>query len=256
MCRPSVPISVAIITKNEELHIENCIKSCKSFHEVVVIDDYSSDETVHIAKECGAQVYSHPFENFSKQKQYATNLCNKDWVLLLDADERLTPDLEKEIAELKLIPTTAYKIKRSNFFKGAPVQYSGWQNDCVVRLFNKKIAGLDGRRVHEKIVGAPDEILLRNSIEHHPYHDNSQVKKKTALYANLAAMQAIRSGINRNSLINPTIRGTWSFLRTYVLKLGFLDGKTGLEISIMGFRYTKMKYQIYFQKTSVSKIIK
>jgi len=256
MPKSTIPISVAIITKNEELHIQECLKSCADFREVVVVDDYSSDETVNIAKECGAKVYTYPFESFSKQKQYAVNLCNNEWVIVLDADERITPNLSKEIADLELTPTTAYKIKRANFFKGKPVRYSGWQNDCITRLFNKTIAGLDGRMVHEKITGASTEIVLKQSLQHHPYNDDFQVQTKTELYSNLAAEHAMIQGRKRCPLIKPTIRGAWSFLRTYIFKLGLLDGKAGFEIAIMGFRYTKLKYQIYFQKMSANQSVK
>ena len=131
-------ISVAIITKNEAGNIKSAINTCTKFDEVVVLDSGSSDMTLLIAEAAGAICHQSPWEGFGKQKQRAVMLCKNDWILSLDADECLSNELINEILSLDLDnPKVAYRFKRSNYFLGTRVRFSGWQNDFVIRLFNK-----------------------------------------------------------------------------------------------------------------------
>ncbi len=145
-------ISVTIITGNEEDNIRECLESVKWADEIIVVDSESSDKTVEIAKEYTDKVFIHKWEGYASQKNYALNLATNDWILSIDADERVTPDLAEEMINSSLDQHNGYKIRRENYFIGKKITGCGWGNDYQVRLFKKNRTKLSNRLVHEGFI--------------------------------------------------------------------------------------------------------
>jgi glycosyltransferase involved in cell wall biosynthesis len=237
------PISVAIITLNEAKNIQACIESAVGLGPVIVVDAESSDQTAEIARQCGATVFQRSWTNFSEQKQSAVETCDTDWVLVLDADERLVPSLLAEISHLDLSdPGVAYAIPRTTFFLGRAIKYCGWRPDYVIRLFNKSRVRFNNRPVHESVIGYQSLEYLTESIHHFSYPTRADVIRKIDQYSRLGAEQIAHN--QRAHWFSPFTHASWSFFRTYVLKAGFLDGYPGFEIARMNAQTTFRKYLI------------
>ena len=190
-------VSVAIITKNEEANIRGCIASCSWADEIVIIDSHSTDATVEIASSLGARVLKKQFSDYSTQKQFAVDSCQNDWVLSLDADERIEKDLYLALSTID--PSRielAYTLNRVNHFFGQKVNFSGWKNEQVVRLFNRNKSRFNNRIVHEKIIGYDRSIPLGIRILHYPYRNNSQIQEKIRNYAELGATEIMKKRKN------------------------------------------------------------
>ena len=236
-------ISIAIITYNEELNIGDCIDSASELGPITIVDSGSSDRTEEIAKAAGTQVLYKQWTNFSTQKQYAVNHCISEWVLVLDADERLTPPLIDELKGLSLDdPSVAYAIPRRTFFLGKEVKHSGWTPDYVTRLFNKNHCKFNGRAVHETAIGFTQLKKLKNALLHYSYQLKSEIDAKIDQYSDLGA-QTISAKRTYIPSVECFLRASWIFFKTLFIKLGFLDGKTGVAIAVMNFRSTYLKYK-------------
>lgn len=236
-------ISIAIITHNEEGNIGACIQSVKKLGLIVVVDSGSTDQTAKNISTTDAKLLFKPWINFSIQKQYAVDNCPTDWVLILDADERLTAQLIEEIKNLVLNdPSIAYAIPRRSFFLGDEVKYCGWRPDYVIRLFNRNYCKFNGREVHETIIGFKKVQYLKNSLVHYSYQSEADIDKKVSLYSDLGA-QAISTKRTKIPPFEPVLRATWIFLKTFLLRLGFLDRLTGFRVSMMNYESTYLKYK-------------
>lgn len=238
-------ISVAVITKNEETNISRMITSCNSFNEIVIVDSGSDDSTVETAISLGARCIKSWWRGFGAQKQFAVESCSNDWVLSLDADEELSDALSQEIKRLSLDDfTLAFEFKRVSYFLGKPVRFSGWQNDYVVRLFNRKKAHFSNDLVHEKITGYENKIrLARGIIYHYSYRSKDDVDRKIQLYGELGAQKLLETGVKPTGLYLAHAKSIFAFVRTFILRLGFLDGKTGFQIANMNREVTLKKYK-------------
>jgi glycosyltransferase involved in cell wall biosynthesis len=201
-----------------------------------VIDSGSSDKTVKIAEALGARVIHQPWLGFGNQKRFAVANANTDWFLSLDSDEYLSNTLAEEIRSLCLDNTSkAYRINRRSFFLGQEVRFCGWNPDWVTRLANRQCCNFTEDLVHEKLTGHVSEEPLKGLIYHNSYTTEEEVTKKTELYG-LLGQRSRR--INKNRLAV----ATWSFFRTYVLRLGMLDGITGVRIAMMNAKTSYIKY--------------
>ena len=238
-------ISISIITKDEERNIERLLASCEGFKDIVVIDSGSNDQTVEIANALGATCLEMQWMGFGLQKQLAVEACQYDWVLSLDADEELSSELLTAISRLELSdPSTAFEFKRKSYFLGRPVNFSGWQNDCVVRLFNRTTSNFSDQLVHEKIIGYNKKIRVNDGcIYHHSYQSEDDVNRKTDLYGSLGAEELARNRRTPYSSLMIAAKSVFAFFRTFILRLGILDGPTGLRISLMNAKVTYGKYQ-------------
>lgn len=236
-------LSVIIITKNEADNIRACLESASWADEIIVVDSGSADDTVAICKELGAQVYVHDWPGFGKQKNRALGYATKDWVLSLDADERVTPELQAQImsamAEAKC---AGYYLPRFSQFCGKFIRHSGWYPDYVLRLFRRGTANFSGDLVHEKLLLNGTTGKLHSPLLHYSYRTADDVERKVQHYAASAARQMSSAG-KRATLLDAPLRGGWAFLRTYLLRLGLLDGKAGLAIARMNARTTYLKYK-------------
>lgn len=233
-------VTVVIITKNEEANISDCLMSCRDFKHRLILDSGSTDGTQKIAMQLGATVIHQDWLGFGSQKRRAVELAQTDWILSIDADERVSPDLLKAIKQITLDnPTKAYQVNRRSFFLGKEIRFSGWNPDWIVRLFNRKYANFNNDRVHERVVGYETNHKLKGLLHHYSYTDKADVERKTLLYGRLARA-------SRTKQKNRLAAAAFSFFRTYVLRLGALDGRAGFEIAKMNARVTYMKYTKHY----------
>lgn len=244
-------LSVIVITRNEAHNLHDCLQSVKGLaNEVVVIDSNSTDATRDIALQHGAMV-SQPADwpGFGPQKQRALDLATCDWVLSLDADERVTPELAQEIRQVLMADTqdaassgmTAYQMPRLSWYCGKFIRHSGWQPDHVLRLFPRTHARFSNDLVHERIISELPLKTLRNHLLHYSYLNFSQVLSKTDAYSTASAQQAFAKG-KRASVASAVGHGAWAFFRTYVIRAGFLDGAHGLALAISNAETSYYKY--------------
>ncbi len=227
-------ISAIIPTLNEEKNIAEAIANVQWADEILVIDSFSEDKTVEIAKKMGAKVIQRAFDNYSNQKNYAIEQAENDWIFILDADERISPDLQLEIED-KLqsnITEEAFWIPRQNYFLGKKVNYSGWQHDKVIRLFNKKYAKYNGKFVHEEIASNEKIGFLKSPLLHYTCENFERYKQKVDKYCKLKARELYLQKKKPN-FFNAKIKPAYRFFNHYILKLGFLDGNIGWKIAKM-----------------------
>lgn len=243
----STPLSVIIPTRNEAANIQACIQSVGDLaQEIVVVDNFSEDATTQIAESMSARVFQRKFDNFSANKNAAIEKAVADWVLLLDADERLTPALRSEIATTIATPETsanAFRIRRETFFKTRRVRC--WSSSSVVRLFRRNKARYNSAKlVHEELLvdGSVDSLI--HPIEHYTFRSFDQYLPKVHSFTTLAAIEAHQNG-KRTGWASLAFLPPLRFLRTYLLKGGILDGVPGLIISSLA------AYTIYLKHSKL-----
>lgn len=226
-------LSVVIITKNEERDLPRCLRSVCFADEIVVLDSGSTDRTLEIAREFTDKVFvSADWPGFGPQKNRALTHATGDWVLSLDADEWVTAELAEEIQiAIKSETYSAYKIPRLSTFCGTVVRHSGWYPDYVTRLFRRVDARFSSDLVHERVVHEKTEGSLKNPLRHASYHDLNEVMNKVVRYSQDGAENRFRRG-ETTSFLGALVSTFWAFLRTWVLRLGFLDGKTGFMVAV------------------------
>lgn len=225
-------ITAIIPTLNEEIHIRDAIKSVSFADEIIVIDSFSTDKTVEIAKKMNVKIIKRKFDDFSSQKNFAINKAKHSWIYLLDADERVTPEVEKEILDAVKNPKNfvGFFVRRTFYFAGEKINYSGWQRDKVVRLFLKehcKYAGV----VHETIKTNGELGFLKHKIDHFGYRSYDHFIDKIHHYASLKAKDLHKQG-KRVNLFHILIKPPARFFIHYIIRLGFLDGFAGVILSI------------------------
>lgn len=237
-------LSVILITRNEAHNLEACLKSLQGLaDEIVVVDTRSSDETVAIAQRFGATV-SQPddWPGFGPQKNRALALATRPWILSIDADERVTPELAAEIQQaMARNDFAAYTMGRLSWYCGKFIQHAGWRPDYVLRLFRRDCAQFSNDLVHERVMTQQPVGQLHHHLLHYSYQDFSQVLAKVDAYSSAAAQQAFNRG-ERGSMGKAIGHGAWAFVRTYVLRAGFLDGAHGLALAISNAQTSYYKY--------------
>ena len=218
-------LSVILITRNEEANLRDCLTSLGGLaQQVVIVDTASTDGTIAIAQEFGA-IIAQPADwpGFGPQKNRALDLATGDWVLSLDADERLTPALQAEIAGVLEKPgnATCFAIPRLSWYCGRFIRHSGWNPDYVDRLFRRGTARFSEDLVHERLIPSGPVAKLKNHMLHYSFMNYSQVLQKIDRYSSASAEQAFAKG-KQSSPLAAIGHGTWSFFRTYFIRLGFL----------------------------------
>jgi len=237
-----LPLSVAIITKNEEDRLPECLASVAFAAEVVVVDSGSTDRTVEIARDFGAVVHAEPWQGFGRQKQLAIDRCRHDWVLVLDADERVAPETQWEIREvLAAGRCVAYSLPRKNYFCGRWLRHAGWWPDRVVRLFRKDSARMSERSVHESLEVHGPVGALRHPLVHYANKDLAQTLGKVNHYSSAGANELFAQG-ETASASKALLRAVWSFFHNYILRGGFLDRGEGLIMAVSDFMNVFFKY--------------
>ena len=238
-------LAAVIITLNEEANLKDCLASLQdSVQQIVVLDSGSKDKTVDIAKSYGAIVEtSYVWQGFGFQKNAALDLATADWVLSIDADERLTPALAEEIrsAIANTEGATCFAMPRSSWYCGRFIEHSGWSPDYVYRLFKRGTARFSDDVVHERLIPTGSCQRLKSPLLHYSFRDFSQVLQKLDRYSTASAQQAFARG-KRATMGSALGHGFWAFFRTYFLKAGFLDGAQGLALAISNAEGTYYKY--------------
>jgi glycosyltransferase involved in cell wall biosynthesis len=238
-----VKLTVTVITYNEAEHIAAALDSVAWADEIVVVDSGSTDGTAEIARQRACRVIVRDWPGYSAQKNFAADTASHDWVLSLDADERVTPALAAEIRALldRGPDVSGYRVKRVSYYLGRWIRTTDWYPDYQLRLYDRRAGRWNGVRIHESFHlkdGRPR--LLAAEIEHYAYRDISHHLKKIDAYTTLIAEQWDDAGrrISRASL---ALHPPFAFLRNYVLRRGFMDGIPGLVVSILNSYYVFLK---------------
>lgn len=224
---------MVVITYNEERNIARCLNSIPWVDDIVVLDSASQDRTQEIARSLGARVFSEPFRGYREQKQRATDMAKHDWVISLDADEALSPELSDEIRKLLESgePTVdGFLTSRLSFHLGRWIRHGGWFPDRQIRFFHRKRARWVGGHVHER-VEAISKGRLQNPILHWVFRDLSHQILTNNTYSSRGAQDLQERG-KKFSLMKLIFKPISKFLETYVIKRGFLDGLPGFIISV------------------------
>lgn len=236
-------LTVILITKNEAANIRACLESVAWADERIVVDSGSSDDTVAIARSMGARVYEHDWPGFGPQKNRALDYATGDWVFSIDADERVTPELRAELEQaMRAGDAEGYYCPRLSQFCGAFIHHSGWYPDYVLRLFKRGKGRFSDSLVHESVQLQGRSAKLRSPLLHYSYLDRADVERKVTHYSDAAAQQMHAAG-KRTSLLRAALSAGWAFVRTWVIRLGALDGRAGWGIAVMNARTTWLKYR-------------
>lgn len=243
----SKKITAAIITFNEERNIERCITSLLDcVDEILVVDSFSTDKTEEICQKYNVRFIQNPFQGHIEQKNVALELATHDWVLSLDADEALTPALRESVINTKNeTDFGGYKLNRLTNYCGKWVHYCGWYPDTKIRLVNKQHAKWQGVNPHDRLDVLNNAKIgqLKGDLLHYSYYTKEDHFKQIHYFGNIAAKELIKKG-KTASLLKITVKTSAQFFKSYVLKRGFLDGKTGFLISIRSAYATYIKYTL------------
>ena len=249
-------LSVIVITQNEAHNIEACLRSVHFADQIVVLDSGSTDETVQLARKLGAEVsVNSQWLGFGIQKNRALALASSDWVLSLDADERLSDELQAEIKKVLEHPVAdVYCFPRLSSYCGQYIHHSGWYPDPVTRLFRRGAARFSDDIIHEKLVVKGPVSQLRNRLLHESFPNFETVLNKVDRYSTAGAKSLLGKG-RTSSFPKALGHGLWAFIRTYFLQMGFLDGWMGLALAISNaegtyYRYLKLWLLLLDRKAS------
>jgi glycosyltransferase involved in cell wall biosynthesis len=241
-------ISVAIVAMDEEANIGRTLASVQWADEIVLVDSGSKDRTGQIARERGARVVVEPWRGYVAQKQYAIDLCTSDWVLLLDADEEVSPGLAEEICAAIASPNAAggYRLPRKNLFLGRWMRHGGFYPDPKLRLFRRGQGFVTGHDPHDRCelkLDVPQQTRqFEHALIHYTYPNLTLYLSHMNRYSSLGAQLAIAKGHRSFSFINIVLRPLATFTYNYFIRLGFLDGREGLLLHMYHAGYVSWKY--------------
>ncbi len=235
-------LSVTIITKNEAAHIGAALDSVAWADERIVVDSGSTDDTVAIARRHADVVVVREWPGYAEQKNHAASLARHDWILSLDADERITPGLAAEIQALLASEPAArgYRVSRVTWYLGRWIRSTDWFPDHQLRLYDRRHGRWPARRVHESVQLDGPPGALRHELQHYAYRDLSHHLATMDRYTTLAAEQMREEG-RRTYALAIALHPPAAFLRNYILRLGFRDGAAGLIVSVLNSYYVFLK---------------
>jgi glycosyltransferase involved in cell wall biosynthesis len=237
-------LSIVIITLNEEEKIRDCLESIKWADEIIVVDSFSRDRTVGIASEYTDKIYQREFADYGEQKTFTLSKANGDWILSIDADERVTPELQEEIRRTLVNPRACgYYIPRKSCVSGTWIRHCGWWPDYHLRLFRRDCGRFSSRLVHEAEEVDGPTAKLKNPVEHYAYSSVSDLLRKAQSYSSLGARAMVEEG-KTCSCCNALTHSTAALLKAYFLRMGILDSWRGLAIAYsntVGVFYKYMK---------------
>jgi glycosyltransferase involved in cell wall biosynthesis len=239
----SLPLTVQILTTNNERTLRRCLESVSFAEDILIVDGGSTDGTLTIAREFTDRVLAHPYENYGAQQNWALEQGGREWVLVVDADEWVSPELRREIERLLAAgpPAEGYEVRRVNWYLGRRIRFSGWQNDRVLRFFRRDKGRFRRRRVASDAEVEGRTVLLGGVLFHEPYRDVADHVERLQRYSSWGARELIESG-RRVGLGAVLLRPVARFLRGYLLRGGFLDGREGLILAGMTSFYVFLKY--------------
>jgi glycosyltransferase involved in cell wall biosynthesis len=237
-------LSAIVITKNEEKNIRECLESVKWVNEIVIVDAGSKDRTVEIAKEFTRKIFNCPWDGYGAAKNYGLSQCTGDWVVSIDADERVTPELQKEI--LSVLSSADQKVaamsmpRRANFL-GTWIYHCGWYPGRITRVFRRSAGRFTEERVHEGLKIQGVTVSLHSDLLHFTDPDLKHYFEKFNKYTSLAA-EELTERKKRFSLVKLVLNPFWVFVKMYIFRLGFLDGIPGLILCVLSANYVFTKY--------------
>jgi glycosyltransferase involved in cell wall biosynthesis len=235
-------LSVVIVARDEAHNIADCVASASFADEVLVLDSGSRDDTVALAQAAGARVVCTDWPGYGPQVARGFSMATGEWVLSLDADERVTPALRAEIERAIAVPgCDGYRLPRLSEFCGRFIRHSGWRPDYTLRLGRREKAGFTDHFLHAHMTVQGRLGDLRHPLIHYSYPDLGDVLEKLDRYSTGHARDMLARG-REGSLSRALLAGLFAFVRTYVLRLGFLDGRHGLMLAIFNAEYTYYKY--------------
>lgn len=242
-----IPLSVAIITKNEEENLRPCLQSVAFAGQIVVVDSGSTDATLAIAAEFGCEIYKEAWLGFGPQKQLAIDKCREPWVLVLDADERIpqeTAEVLRTVITDSGIKEAGFSFPRKNYFQGRWIRHAGWWPDRIIRLFRKESGRMTTAAVHEAVEVRGLVGDLDVPLEHFTESSLSKVLQKIDKYSTLGAEEAFKEG-RRSSTGGAFLRSFFTFFQDYFLRGGIMDGMPGLTLAVTDsvnkfFKYAKL----------------
>jgi glycosyltransferase involved in cell wall biosynthesis len=240
-------LSAIVITKNEERAIRRCLESVAWADEIVVVDSGSTDRTPEICRELGVRFHAtEEWPGYGPQKNRALRAATSEWVFSIDADEWVTPELRAEIehALRKNDRADGYALPRRSSFCGRFMQHSGWWPDYVVRLFRRNAGHFSDDPAHERVIVTGKVARLREPLMHEAILNLEQMIAKMDAYSTATAQMKFARG-ERSTLLSALLHGVWTFVRTYLLRLGFLDGREGFMLAVANaegsyYRYLKL----------------
>ena len=237
------PLSVTIITKNEASHIAAALESVAWADETIVVDAESSDGTVEIARRLAKQVHVRPWKGYGDQKNFAAGLARHDWILSIDADERVTPELARNIQRTVSSSPAArgFKLSRVTFHLGRWIRSTDWYPDYQLRLYDRRHAQWNDRRIHESVMVDGEVSRLQGELHHFAYRDLSHHLATIDRYTTLAACQMQDQG-RRATVLDLLVHPPFAFLRNYILRFGVRDGLPGLIVSLLNSYYVMLKF--------------
>lgn len=240
---PLPKLSVTVITRNEAANIADALASVRWADEIIVVDSCSTDDTVALARQHTDRVVVREWPGYIDQKNYAATLASHDWILSLDADERVTPALTHDIQRIITgePDASAYRVARVNWHLGRWIRSTDWYPDYQTRLYDRRAAEWTGRYVHEAVAVRGRTGLLRGELQHYAYRDISDHLETIDRYTTLAAKQMYEAG-RRAGVFDIAGHPPLAFLRNYVAKRGFRDGLPGLIVSAMNSYYVFLKF--------------
>lgn len=235
-------ISVTILTKNSEKYLPEVLDALRDFEEVVVYDTGSQDSTLEIAKQFpNVTIYEEPFLGFGETHNRASASARHDWILSIDSDEVASAEMVRQIKSMQLNDASVYTFPRRNFFNGKWIRWCGWYPDRVKRLYHRKKTKFSDALVHESIIAqGMTEIALEAPLLHYSYDSISDFIDKMQSYSSLFAEQ--NKGKKPSSLSKAILHGMWTFVKSYLLKRGFLGGYEGFVISLYNGHTAYYKY--------------
>lgn len=237
-------LSAILITKNEEGNVRDCLASLAIAEEIVVVDSGSTDRTEEICRsDPRVRWFTEEWKGFGPMKNSALGKASGPWVFSIDADERVTEGLAREIERLDLtaVPADGFRVPRKNYFGTTWVRHGGWYPDYTIRLWRKDAGRFDERSVHERVRLSGRVGTLRGDLLHYTYRDTSDFLVRMERYAALGAEEMRKEG-RRTTPLDLAFRPPFTFIKMYLLRGGFLDGALGFRLALLYARYTFAKY--------------
>lgn len=235
-------LSAIVITKDEAKNISDCLDTLEFCDERIVVDSGSLDETVRLAETKGARVVTHPWQGFGRQKNFALSLAQGDWVLCVDADERVSTALADQIKHAVVADSAVgYELPRSSTFCGQPMRHSGWSPDYVLRLFRRGHGRFSDDAVHERVICDGKIARLSQPLLHYPVARLEDALSRMDRYSTAGADMLAKSG-RRVSFMTGIMHGLWTFIRIYFFRAGFLDGREGFLLAVANAEGTYYRY--------------
>jgi glycosyltransferase involved in cell wall biosynthesis len=249
-------LSAVLITRNEEARLPAALESVRFADELIVVDAQSTDGTQDVARRYTDRVVVREWAGFVDQKNYAVSLAANDWVLSIDADERVTPELQRAVQSVLAKEPNArgYRVRRRSFYLGTWIKTTDWYPDYQLRLFDRRRGRWNGRHVHESVAVDGPVQPLDADLEHYPYRNVSDHLARIDTYTTLAARQMADAG-RRASIVNLVADPAAAFLRNYLLKGGIRQGAIGLTVSMLNSYYVFLKFAklLELQRTSAGR---